>query len=181
MPMHLPSFPHPPPPPPPHHSPQSLPLFSAMISSPMEKMLSHISHFQCVGVADNSTKIWTIKAPDSFRVHPQHGRIALEEDLSTCGIWGRKLWSWGGGWRGERAHPPSSFGVQCHSPEHSPNSTLPWGISKLRATRFWLRVALLLCWGAAQQLLTTMFVLELPLWGEGAVLLLRCRSSTWSC
>lgn len=171
-----------------HHPPQPLPLFSAMISSPMEKMLSHISHFQCVGVADNGAKIWTIKTPDSFCVRPQHGGIVLEEDLSACGIWGRKLWSWGRGWRGERAHPPSSFGVQCQcSPAHSPNSTLPWAISKLRSTRFWLQVGLLLCWGAAQQLLTTVFVLELPhqpvlpRWGEGAVLLQRCCSYTWSC
>lgn len=132
MPMHLPSFP----PPPPHHPPQPLPLFSAMISSLMEKMLSHISHFQCVGVADNDAKIWTIKTPDSFRVRPGHGGIVLEEDLTACGIWGRVLQAvvWGGGWGGERVHPPSLFGVRSHSRAHSPNFTLPWGVSKLRAT-----------------------------------------------
>jgi len=86
MPMHLPSFPRPP-----HHPPQPLPLFSATISSPMEKMLSHISHFQCVGVADSGMKIWTIKPPDSFRVRPWRGDMVLEEGLSARGAWGRVL------------------------------------------------------------------------------------------
>lgn len=83
MPIHLSSFPHPP-----HHPPQPLPLFSAKISSPMEKMLSHISHFQCVGVADSGAKIWTIKPPDSFRVCPRHGNLVLEEGLNARTAWG---------------------------------------------------------------------------------------------
>ena len=86
MPMHLPSFPCPP-----HHPPQPLPLFSATISLPMEKMLSHISHFQCVGVTDSGTKIWTIKPPDSFCVRPRHGDLVLEEGLSARRAWGRVL------------------------------------------------------------------------------------------
>lgn len=86
IPMRLPSFPRPS-----HHPPQPLPLFSATISSPMEKMLSCISYFQCVGVADSGTKIWTIKPPDSFRVRPRHGDLVLEEGPSARGAWGRVL------------------------------------------------------------------------------------------
>lgn len=86
IPIHLPSFPCPP-----HHPPQPLLLFSAMISSLMEKMLSHISHFQCVGVTDSSTKIWTIKPSDSFRVCPRSQDLILEEELIAHGVWKRVL------------------------------------------------------------------------------------------
>lgn len=101
MTIHLPSFPHPP-----HHHPQPLPLFSAMISSPMEKMLSHISHFQCVGVADSGTKFWTIKPPDSFRVCPRRGDLVLEEGLNACRAWGRVLQAVALGRRMERGKGP---------------------------------------------------------------------------
>lgn len=69
IPTHLPSIP----PSPPHHLPQPLPLFSAPISRHVEKMLSRISHFQRVGVADSGPKIWTITPPDSSRVPPRPG------------------------------------------------------------------------------------------------------------
>lgn len=72
------------PPSPPHHLPQPLPLFLAPISRHVEKMLSRISHFQRVGVADSGPKIWTITPPDSSRVPPRPG----EGSCSTehCGL-----------------------------------------------------------------------------------------------
>lgn len=122
MPMHFHSFPHPP-----HRPPQPLPLFSVMISSLMEKMLSHISHFQCVGVPDSDTKIWTIKPLDSCCGCPRRRDLVLEEGRSTHRAWGRVLQSMAlgrGMERGKGSFTLLYLGCKAFPLHLSPNSAL---------------------------------------------------------
>lgn len=188
MPMHLPSFPRPP-----HHPPQPLPLFSAVISSPMEKMLSHISHFQCVGVADSSTKIWTIKSPDSFCVCPRHRDLVLEERLSVRRAWGRVLQAVALGRRMERgkgSFNPPYLGCKAF-PLHFPQIQHHLSILGVLRTKSHKVLAAggfagamgshpaagqcSVCFGASPPAST-------PSLGRGgAALLQHCCSSVWGC
>lgn len=173
-------------PPPLHCPPQSLPLFSAMISLPTEKMLSHISHFQRVGVADSSLKIWTIKPPDSFHVPPRLGEGSCSAVCSTeClglekGCLVENLEK--GGWRGGRAHLPSHvWGAKpspCAFPKFS--SAFHPGVYPDQEPQVlaasWTPNPRFAAWK-----LPVVFALELShqFHPQGAALLLHCFSSTW--